>query len=256
MPEEFTEEINAGDERGGDGEHPPTAGDGHPMPGLVDRDWAIVAIGGTPITAGTPSLRFDADGRLSGSTGVNRMFAGYRIDGGVLEVGAAGSTLMAGPPEAMEVERRVLDALHVGGPIALTGDELVIGSGDHQLALRAEPVASPEVVDDPVVTGSVFYRERMAMPAGAVLRVSLADVSRADAPSDVLATLEVVDPGNVPIDFELTYDPALIDERHTYAVRATIDVDDRLWWTSTEAHHVLTGGSPATVEIMLTRAGH
>ena len=122
--------------------------------------------------------------------------------------------------------------------------------GDDRLVLRAEPSepAEPATIDDPVVSGSVFYRERMAIPPGAVLRVSLLDVSRADAAADVIASLEVADPGNVPIDFELTYDPALIDDRGTYAVRATIDVDGTLWWTSIEAHLVLTeaGCRPST----------
>ena len=39
-----------------------------------------------------------------------------------------------------------------------------------------------------------------------------------------------------PIDVELTYDPSTIDERSTYAVRATIEVDGEMWWTSTQAH--------------------
>ncbi len=219
---------------------------------LIERDWIVVAVGDTTLTAPNPSLRFLGDGSLSGSTGVNRMFAQYEIRDGVLEVGAAGCTLMAGPPEAMEVEGRFLSALQAGGAIGLSGDVLEIGSGDERLVLRAEP-AEPATIDDPVVSGSVFYRERMAMPTGAVLRVSLLDVSRADAAADVLAGLEVADPGNVPIDFELTYDPALIDDRGTYAVRATIDVDGTLWWTSTEAHLVLTEGRPSIVDIMLTR---
>ena len=225
------------------------------LSGLIDRDWIVVAINGRSLTATIPSLRFLGDGSLSGSTGVNRMFAQYEIRDGVLEVGAAGCTLMAGPPEAMEVERRFLSALQAGGAIDLSGDVLEIGSGDERLVLRAEPAepAEPATIDDPVVSGSVFYRERMAMPTGAVLRVSLLDVSRADAAADVLAGLEVADPGNVPIDFELTYDPALIDDRGTYAVRATIDVDGTLWWTSTEAHLVLTEGRPSIVDIMLNR---
>ena len=43
------------------------------------------------------------------------------------------------------------------------------------------------------------------------------------------------------------------DERRTYAVRATIEVDGVMWWTSADAHHVLTGDSPDHVEVMVTR---
>ena len=49
------------------------------LSGLIDRDSIVVAIGDTTLTAAKPSLRFLGDGSLSGSTGVNRMFAQYDI---------------------------------------------------------------------------------------------------------------------------------------------------------------------------------
>ena len=100
---------------------------------------------------------------------------------------------------------------------------------------------------------TVFYRERIAMPPNSALIVSLGDVSRADAPAEELASRRVDEPGNVPIEVELAYDPSIIDERRTYAVRATIEVDGVMWWTSPDAHHVLTGDSPDHVEVMVTR---
>ena len=83
------------------------------------------------------------------------------------------------------------------------------------------------------LTVNVFCRERIAMPPNAALIVALAGVSRADAPAETVASLRIEEPGNVPIDVELTYDPSVIDERFTYAVRATIEVDGKMWWTST-----------------------
>ena len=103
------------------------------------------------------------------------------------------------------------------------------------------------------LTVTVFYRERIAMPPNAALIVTLTGVSRADAPAETLASRRIEEPGNVPIDVELTYDPAIIDERFTYAVRATIEVDGEMWWTSTQAHHVLTRGAPDHVEVMVSR---
>ena len=105
------------------------------------------------------------------------------------------------------------------------------------------------------LTVTVFYRERIAMPPNAALVVTLADVSRADAPAETVASRRIDEPGNVPIDVELTYDPSIIDERFTYAVRATIEVDGDMWWSSTQAHHVLTRGAPDHVEVMVSRAG-
>jgi putative lipoprotein len=100
---------------------------------------------------------------------------------------------------------------------------------------------------------TVFYRERIAMPPNAALIVTLADISRADAPAETVASRRIEEPGNVPIDVELGYDPSIIDDRLTYAVRATIEVDAEMWWTSTQAHHVLTRGAPDHIVVMVSR---
>jgi putative lipoprotein len=99
----------------------------------------------------------------------------------------------------------------------------------------------------------VFYRERIAMPPGAAVVVTIADVARADAPAEVLATSRIDDPGNVPVEVEVTYDPTQLDPRAVYAVRATIEVDGELWWTSTSHHRVLTDDTPDPVEVMVSR---
>jgi putative lipoprotein len=229
----------------------------------------VTSIDGEPAGGRPPSLRFAADGSLSGFTGVNRMFGRYEIRDGVLAVGGAGVTRMAGPPEAMQLESTILAMINAGGAITWSGDTMHIESGGRRLTLRAqtgsesdsasetEPEPAPEreqePSDDPVVTGTVVYHERIAMPPGAVLTVSLLDVSRADAPADVISRLTNEDPGNVPIRFELPYDEALIDVRHTYSLRATIDVGGELWWTSADAHLVITGGHPSTVDVVLRR---
>jgi uncharacterized lipoprotein YbaY len=213
---------------------------------VVGREWVLESIGGADVTVMRPaSLRFDDDGRVTGSTGVNRMFGGYDISDGRLSITTPGTTLMAGPPEAMATETAFLRAITGGGDLAVDGDRLTIGDGETRLTFRAAPAATLKV--------TVFYRERIAMPPNAALTVSLADVSRADAPAETLASRRIEEPGNVPIDVELTYDPSIIDERLTYAVRATIEVDGTMWWTSTQAHHVLTRGAPDHVEVMVSR---
>jgi putative lipoprotein len=58
------------------------------------------------------------------------------------------------------------------------------------------------------VTGTVTYRERIAMPRGAVVEMTLEDVARLDAPAEVLGRVTIEDPGNVPIEFAIPYDPA------------------------------------------------
>ena len=57
------------------------------------------------------------------------------------------------------------------------------------------------------VSGTATYRERMALPPGAVLEVVLEDVSRADAPAEVIGLARVENPGNPPFRFEIAYRP-------------------------------------------------
>jgi uncharacterized lipoprotein YbaY/heat shock protein HslJ len=117
--------------------------------------------------------------------------------------------------------------------------------------------ASPSAVSGQSgkVSGTVAYRERIAMPPDAVIEVVLEDVSRMDAPATVLGSVTIEHPGNVPVAFEIPYDPKTIDERYTYSVRARIVVGGRLRWVSDTVNPVLTRGAGESVNIMLTAAG-
>src|SRR3546814_13421730 len=47
--------------------------------------------------------------------------------------------------------------------------------------------STPGMAERMIVRGSLTYRERIALPPGSVAEVTLQDVSRADAPSTILA---------------------------------------------------------------------
>lgn len=97
------------------------------------------------------------------------------------------------------------------------------------------------------VSGSVTYRERMALPDNATIKVQLADVSLADVPATVLAEQSFQSAGKQPpFDFSLTYDSSKIEENHAYAVRAEIMVDGQLWFTTTSHYGVITQGNPTS----------
>jgi putative lipoprotein len=106
------------------------------------------------------------------------------------------------------------------------------------------------------VTGTVAYRERMALPPDAMVQVQLSDVSRQDAPAIVVAETTITPAGRqVPLPFELNYDVGAIDQKHSYAVRATIRSGDQLLYTTNTAAPVITRGNPTQVPLMLVRAG-
>jgi len=104
------------------------------------------------------------------------------------------------------------------------------------------------------VTGSVTYRERSALPPDAVVRVQLSDVSRQDAAAIPVAQATITPAGRqVPLPFELRFDPKAIDSTHTYAVRATIESGGQLIFTTTTVSTVITRGRPTHVDLVLAR---
>ncbi|HEY0213835.1 MAG TPA: YbaY family lipoprotein [Paenirhodobacter sp.] len=113
-------------------------------------------------------------------------------------------------------------------------------------------LACPVIASADTLTGTVSYRERMALPPGAEIEVRLLDVSRADAPADTLAETRITPETQVPVPFTLDYDAAQIIQGHSYALQARITVDGQLMFLNTTRHPVLTGGTDAT-DIMVTR---
>ncbi len=104
------------------------------------------------------------------------------------------------------------------------------------------------------VSGTIAYRERVALPPDAEVEVQLSDVSRMDAPAETIAETTVPPDGRqVPLPFELRYDPGKIEPRNTYAVRASIRSGGRLLFTTTSAYRVITGGNPTHVDLLLTQ---
>ena len=103
------------------------------------------------------------------------------------------------------------------------------------------------------VTGTVAYRERMALTPEAVVEVQLLDVSIADASAKLIAKQTIRPRRQVPIPFELVYDPADIEERLTYVVRATIREGGQLMFTTDRSYRVLMRGHPDHVDLVLVR---
>lgn len=120
------------------------------------------------------------------------------------------------------------------------------------LALAALPAAA--AAQDAVIRGTVTYRERIALPPGAVLEVVLEDIARADAPAPRIAEARIPLDRQVPIPFLLAFDPARLDPRGRYALRATISVDGRAWFRPDTVHPVRPGQAEP-VTLMLVRDG-
>jgi len=106
------------------------------------------------------------------------------------------------------------------------------------------------------LTGTVGYRLRIALPPEAIVSVRLEDTSLADAPATTIAAVSIPTEGRqVPIPFMLEYDPADIEPDRTYSVRATIEIDGQLRWTSTRAYQVITRNNPTAVDLIVDPVG-
>ncbi|WP_159651850.1 YbaY family lipoprotein [Vibrio atypicus] len=91
------------------------------------------------------------------------------------------------------------------------------------------------------VTGTVAYRERIALPDNALVTITLQDVSLADAPAKVIAKHRFETNGaQVPFEFDLAYDTAKIEARHRYSVSARIEVDGQLLFITDTSYPVIT----------------
>lgn len=114
---------------------------------------------------------------------------------------------------------------------------------------------APDAFGGEVITGTARFRERITVPPEAVFEATLEDVSRADAPADVLGQVRVDSPGNPPIRFEIAYDATRIKPNHTYSVRARLIVNGRLMFVTDRIYPVLMRGAGSTVELLLKKTG-
>jgi putative lipoprotein len=106
-----------------------------------------------------------------------------------------------------------------------------------------------------VISGTVMYRERMMLPPGTQVIVVLEDQSRMDAPATEITRYTHNVDGGPPYPFRLVIDPRKIDDRMTYGLRARVENEGKLMFTSTE--HIDPFALPAgeSIEIMVTRTG-
>ncbi|HAS8424396.1 TPA: lipo-like protein [Vibrio vulnificus] len=115
----------------------------------------------------------------------------------------------------------------------------------------SEPLVKDQGIQ--TISGTVFYRERIALPEDAAVTLVLEDVSLADVPAKVIAKHKFITNGKqVPLSFDLAYDSKKIIANHRYNVRARIEVNGRLRFISDTIVPVITDeANTHNVEIMV-----
>jgi putative lipoprotein len=108
------------------------------------------------------------------------------------------------------------------------------------------------------VTGTVTYLQRIALPPDAVVTVRIEDVSKMDVPAEVIGEQIIKTNGaQVPIPFEVPYDPSQIDDRYTYSLRVRIeDGTGKLLFINDTSVPVITRDSPTKdIEVIVVPVG-
>lgn len=129
--------------------------------------------------------------------------------------------------------------------------------------LAQVPFVCPDLRPDPattqtasVVKGTVAYRERIALPADAVVEVWLTDISPGIVAMAIVAQATIKSDGRqVPLPFELRYDPTRIDKTRDYGVRAVIKSGENTLFQSESPVLAISQGVAKPVNLMLRRAG-
>lgn len=115
-----------------------------------------------------------------------------------------------------------------------------------------EPLPTPPLPPRTAfLTGTVTYRQRIALTPQAEVHVELREVSLPDVPAVTIAKQVIATPGQVPIPFSLEYDPTKILPRRSYAVSARIVDRGQLLFVTDERFAVLADAAQEPVEIVV-----
>ena len=131
-------------------------------------------------------------------------------------------------------------------------------AGKH--ASTQAPAPDPNTVDtlsqqttqQPNVSGTVWIRQKVALPPDAVLTVTLSDASLADAPSKVLSQKAVRTEGKQsPFSFVLPFNPADIQPNARILLSAAVTVNDKLVYITDTVQPVINqGGTKADLTLV------
>ncbi|WP_157956869.1 META domain-containing protein [Salinicola aestuarinus] len=107
-----------------------------PAEALVGTYWKLMTLDGERVTVAADQreahMVLDAHGRVTGSTGCNRLVGSYTLEGQRLEFSQVATTRMACPGEVGTLERDWTDALSRTARLEQTGKRLILEDADGQ----------------------------------------------------------------------------------------------------------------------------
>ena len=141
------------------------------------------------------------------------------------------------------------------------GDDAMFDDGSGQIRRCTlgdkPPATAPQVTPAAVssfvdISGSVTYRQRIALPPDAILTVRVQDTSRADAKARTLAEQTIELGGQqVPINFQLTVDRDLLGKKARITLAARIESHGKLIFINDTAYPVKIDAGKGHVDMQL-----
>ncbi len=125
------------------------------------------------------------------------------------------------------------------------------------IVLIALPGLASAQTTPSVVSGTLTYLDRTLLPANAVVTVQIAEVPSAGSTGQVIAEQRFTTNGaQPPFRYNVSFDPARIDQNRAYTVQANISVGGQTRYTTNRVYRVITGGAPVTdVNMTLVASG-
>jgi len=112
--------------------------------------------------------------------------------------------------------------------------------------------ATQAAIQQPNVSGTVWIRQKVALPPDAVLTVTVSDASLADAPSKVIAQKVTRTEGKqAPFSFVLPFNPADIQPNARILLSAAITLNDKLIFITDTVQPIINqGGTKADLTLV------
>jgi len=104
------------------------------------------------------------------------------------------------------------------------------------------------------VTGTIAYRNRIFLPQNAIATVELREAYNVGSPGIAIGQQRIDEIRQIPIPFEVEYDPGDVNPRKQYVVTATISSGGQPLYTTIQQYAVITNGRPQTAAIEVERA--
>lgn len=102
---------------------------------------------------------------------------------------------------------------------------------------------SQQSIQQPNVSGTIWIKQKVALPPDAVLTVTLSDASTADAPSKVLAQRAVRTEGKqAPFSFVLPYNPSDVQPNARILLSAAVTINDKLVFITDTVQEAINHG--------------